>query len=153
MNLKIGDKAPSFELYNTQKQLVTLDSLAGRQVVLLFFPAAFTSTCTLELCTVRYGLTWYNNVNATVVGISTDMVYTLIRFKEEQNLNFELLSDYNKEVSAAYNSLYETFSFGMKGVSRRSAFVIDASGIIRYAEIVEKAGELPDFEKIKKALS
>ena len=153
MAISVGDKAPAFELYSTRKELVTLDSLKGKQVVLLFFPAAFTSTCTLELCTVRDSLTWYNQVNAEVFGISTDMVYTLIKFKEEQHLNFELLSDYNKEVSERYESLYETFSFGMKGVSKRSAFVIDSSGIIRYAEIVDKAGELPDFEKIKAALS
>ena len=153
MKLIIGDKAPSFSLYNTQKQLVTLDSLAGKRVVMLFFPAAFTSTCTRELCSVRDELVWYNNVNATVFGISTDMVYTLIRFREDQKLNFELLSDYNKEASESYGALYETFSFGMKGVSRRAAFVIDASGIIRYAELVEAAGELPDFVKIKQVLS
>lgn len=153
MALSVGDKAPAFELYSTRKELVTLDSLKGKQVVLLFFPAAFTSTCTLELCTVRDSLAWYNQVNAEVFGISTDMVYTLIKFKEEQHLNFELLSDYNKQVSEQYEALYETFSFGMKGVSKRAAFVIDNSGIIRYAEIVEKAGELPDFEKIKAALS
>ena len=153
MTLKIGDIAPDFQLYDTRKQLVTLDSLKGNQLLLLFFPAAFTSTCTRELCSVRDNLAWYNSANAIVFGISTDMVYTLIKYKEEQKLNFELLSDYNKEVIARYGALYETFSFGMKGVSRRSAFVIDKMGVIQYAEVLESAGDLPDFEKIQKALS
>ncbi len=153
MSVTIGDKAPSFELYNTQKQLVELDKLRGKKVVLLFFPAAFTSTCTKELCSVRDDLAWYNDVNAVVFGISTDAVYSLIRYKEEQNLNFELLADFNKEVSGLYDALYDVFSFGMKGVSRRAAFVIDEEGIIRYAEVLEKAGDLPDFEKVKAALS
>jgi peroxiredoxin len=153
MSLKIGDKAPLFELYNTQKQLVELAKLQGRKVVLLFFPAAFTSTCTRELCSVRDDIAWYNDLNAEVFGISTDAVYSLIKYKEEQNLNFELLADFNKEVSAMYGSLYETFNFGMKGVSKRSAFVIDENGIIRYAEVLEKAGEIPDFNKIKEALT
>ena len=153
MSLKIGDKAPLFELYNTNKQLVELVKLQGKKVVLLFFPAAFTSTCTRELCSVRDDIAWYNDLNAEVFGISTDAVYSLIKYKEEQNLNFELLADFNKEVSTLYGSLYETFNFGMKGVSKRSAFVIDENGIIRYAEVLEKAGEIPDFNKIKEALS
>ena len=153
MSLKIGDTAPLFELYNTKKELVELAKLRGRKVVLLFFPAAFTSTCTRELCSVRDDKTRYNDLNAEVFGISTDAVYSLIRYKEEQNLNFELLSDFNKEVSAMYDSLYELFNFGMRGVSKRSAFVIDENGIIRYAEVVQTAGEIPDFNKIKEAIS
>ena len=151
--LNIGDKAPEFELYNTHKELVSLHSLLGKKVLLLFFPAAFTSTCTRELCSVRDDRGWYDNLHAQVFGISTDMVYTLIKYKEEQKLNFELLSDYNKEVSTLYGSLYETFSFGMRGVSRRSAFVIDEKGFISYAEVLESASNIPDFDKIKAALS
>ncbi len=153
MNLSIGDKAPLFELYNTQKQPVSLQNYTGKKVLLLFFPAAFTSTCTKELCSVRDDISFYNNLDATVFGISTDAVYSLIRYKEEQNLNFELLSDFNKETSEAYGALYETFNFNMKGVSKRAAFVIDENGIIRYAEIVEASGTLPDFDKIKAALN
>ena len=153
MNITLGQPAPIFELYNTQKQLVEIDKLKGKKILLLFFPAAFTSTCTKELCSVGDELQWYNHVNAVVFGISTDAIFTLIKYKEDQNLNFELLSDYNKEVSTLYGSLYETFAFGMRGVSRRSAFVIDESGLISYAEVLESASDLPDFEKIKAALS
>src|SRR5688572_8263038 len=145
MTITLGQPAPNFELYNTQKQLVELDKLKGKKILLLFFPAAFTSTCTKELCSVGDELQWYNNVNAEVFGISTDMVYTLIKYKAEQNLDFELLSDYNKEVSAMYGALYETFSFGMRGVSRRAAFVINESRLISYAEVLESASDLPDF--------
>jgi peroxiredoxin len=86
---------------------------------------AFTSTCTAELCSIRDNISFYNKVNATVFGISVDSLHTLAKFKSEQNLNFSLLSDFNKEVSSLYDSLYETFGYNMKGVSKRSAFVID----------------------------
>lgn len=153
MKLAAGDQAPDFELFNTQKLPVRLFDLKGKKVVLLFFPAAFTSTCTKELCSVRDDISWYNNLNATVFGISTDAVYSLIKYKEEQNLNFELLSDFNKDASEAYGALYETFNFNMKGVSRRAAFVIDENSNIRYAEVLESASSLPDFIKIKEALN
>jgi len=152
MKLTIGQNAPSFSLYNTNKQLVELSQLKGKKVVLLFFPAAFTSTCTKELCSLRDDLAWYNNVNAVVFGISTDALYSLAKYKEEQNLNFELLADYNKEVSGFYGAQYEVFNFGMKGTSRRAAFVIDEEGIIKYAEVLESASDLPNFQKVKDAL-
>ncbi len=152
MSISIGQEAPLFSLFNTQKQLVNLADLKGKKVVLLFFPAAFTSTCTKELCATRDDMATYNNLNAVVFGISTDAVYSLIRYKEEQNLNFELLADYNKEVSALYEAQYVEFAFGMKGTSRRAAFVIDEKGVIVYAEVLESAGDLPDFEKVKSAL-
>ena len=94
----------------------------------------------------------YNNVSAKVFGISVDMVYSLAKYKEEQKLNFSLLSDFNKEVSAAYGCLYDTFSYEMKGVSKRAAFIIDKNGIVRYAEVLEKATDLPNFEAIQKTL-
>lgn len=153
MSLQKGQQAPDFTLYNTLKQPVQLSSLRGSKIVLLFFPAAFTGTCTKELCSVRDDLAWYNNVNAKVFGISTDAVFSLIRYKEEQNLNFELLSDFNKTVCGIYGSQYETFILDMKGVAKRSAFVIDETGVIVYTEVLESAGDIPDFEKIKAALN
>ena len=119
---------------------------------LLFFPAAFTGTCTKELCSVRDDITWYNNVNAKVFGISVDTIYSLAKYKEEQKLNFPLLSDFNKEVSASYGCIYETFSYGMKGVSKRSAFIIDKNGSVRYAEVLEKATDLPNFAAVRQML-
>jgi peroxiredoxin len=151
--LQTGDQAPDFTLYNTDKKQVTLSEFRGRPVLLLFFPAAFTSVCTAELCSVRDNIARYNQVRAQAFGISVDSVFTLARFKEEQALNFPLLSDFNKEVSAAYNCLYDDFVFGMKGVSKRAAFLIDAKGKISYAEVLENAGLQPDFNGIEKALA
>ncbi len=150
--LQCGQAAPDFSLYDSDKIKVTLSEQQGSNVLLLFYPLAFTSTCTAELCTIRDNLNQYNKLNVKVFGISVDSLYTLAKYKEAQNLNFTLLSDFNKEVSKAYDSLYETFSYNMKGVSKRSAFLIDNTGIIRFSQILENASEQPDFELIKKKL-
>jgi len=148
MNIKIGQPAPDFTLYDSTKNKITLSDLKGQNVLLLFFPLAFTSTCTAELCSIRDNISFYNNVNATVFGISVDSLHTLAKFKSEQSLNFSLLSDFNKEASSLYGSLYEMFGYNMKGVSKRSAFVIDKDGIVRYAEVLENASEQPNFKNI-----
>jgi peroxiredoxin len=152
MSLQNGAKAPDFKLFNTQKKEVALSDYKGKNVVLLFFPLAFSNTCTAELCSVRDNYQIYNDLNAVVFGISVDTPHVLAKFKEDQKLNFELLSDFNKEVSKAYGCLYDIFVLGMKGVSKRSAFVIDAEGKIRHSEVLEDAGKLPDFAKIKSTL-
>ncbi|MCX6316064.1 MAG: redoxin domain-containing protein [Bacteroidetes bacterium] len=152
MAVEIGQAAPDFTLFDSEKNQVTLSEQKGQPVLLLFFPLAFTSVCTAELCSVRDNISWYNNINAKVFGISVDALQSLAKFKEDQQLNFTLLSDFNKEASNAYGSIYETFAFNMKGVSKRSAFVIDKDGIVRYAEVLENAGQVPDFDKIKAAL-
>lgn len=153
MKIEPGQKAPDFTLYSSEKVKITLSEQKGQNVLLLFFPLAFTSTCTKELCSVRDTISFYNNVNAKVLGISVDSLHTLAKYKAEQQLNFLLLSDFNKEVSDAYGSLYELFGYNMKGVSKRSAFVIDKEGIVRYAEVLENASEIPDFKAIDKILT
>ncbi len=153
MKIEIGQAAPGFTLYNSEKKQVSLSDLKGQNVLLLFFPLAFTSTCTKELCSVRDNMSWYNNANAKVFGISVDSLHTLAKYKEEQKLNFSLLSDFNKDVSNAYGSIYEMFGYNMKGISKRSAFIIDKQGIIRYTEVLENASEVPDFNKIQQILS
>lgn len=153
MSIQIGQPAPDFTLYNTDKKPITLSDQRGKNVLLLFFPMAFTSVCTTELCSVRDNLKIYEALNAVPFGISVDSLYSLKKFKEEQGLNFDLLSDFNKEVSAAYGSLYEQWGYGMRGVSKRSAFVIDKDGIVRYAEVLENASEQPDFAAIKEKLT
>lgn len=153
MALKPGDTAPDLSLYDSAKNKVTLSDLKGHNVLLLFFPVAFTSTCTKELCSVRDNISVYDNTNAKVFGISVDALYSLAKFKEEQDLNFPLLSDFNKSASRAYGSIYEDWNYDMKGVSKRSAFVIDGKGIIRYAEVLENAGQIPDFQAIQNTLS
>jgi peroxiredoxin len=153
MKIEIGQPAPDFTLYDSEKNQRTLADQKGKNVLLLFFPLAFTSTCTKELCSVRDNISFYNNSNAEVFGISVDALQTLAKYKEDQKLNFTLLSDFNKDVSTLYGSLYEMFGYNMKGVSKRSAFVIDKEGIVRYAEVLDNAGEVPDFEAIQQVLS
>ncbi|MCC6817493.1 MAG: redoxin domain-containing protein [Bacteroidia bacterium] len=151
--LKIGDKAPDFKLYNTEKQLCSLEDFKGKKVVLLFFPLAFTSTCTAELCGVRDDISKYTGLDAVVLGISVDSLFVLKQFKEEQHLNFDLLSDFNKEVCTAYGTKYDSFVFDMLGVAKRSAFVIDGNGFIQYAEVLEKASDIPNLEEVKEILN
>ncbi len=150
--LAIDALAPDFKLFNTDKKEVSLANQRGSNCVLLFFPLAFTSTCTVELCNVRDNYAMYNQLNAKVFGISVDSLFALGKFKQEQNLNFDLLSDFNKTASIAYQCLYPEFGFGMQGVSKRAAFVIDKDGFLKYAEVLENAGSLPDFEAIRKTL-
>ena len=152
MSLQIGQKAPDFALFNTEKNKVSLNDYQNKNVVLLFFPLAFTGVCTGELCAMRDSLATYNDMNAEVIGISIDSLFVLDKFKTENNLNFPLLSDFNKEVAAAYDCLYENFVFDMQGVAKRSAFVIDKMGTIQYAEVLESAGDLPNFEAIQNCL-
>lgn len=151
--IAIGQAAPDFALYDTEKQLVRLSDQKGKAVLLLFFPLAFTSVCTAELCSVRDNYKIYESLNAVPFGISVDSLHSLKKFKEEQNLNFTLLSDFNKEISRAYGSLYEDWGFGMRGVSKRSAFIIDKAGIVQYAEVLENAGEQPNFAVIRETLA
>lgn len=153
MAIQVGQQAPDFTLRDNEKNKVTLSEQKGKNVVLLFFPLAFTSTCTKELCHMRDNMNIYSALNAQVYGISVDSLFSLNKFKEEQNLNFPLLSDFNKEASKAYDSLYEHFFNDMDGVSKRASFVIDKEGIVRYAEVLENAGELPDFNAIQQTLN
>ena len=153
MALQKGDKAPAFTLVNTDKKEVSLNDFKGKNLVILFFPMAFTSVCTAELCSMRDNISDYASLDAEVVGISVDSPFTLDKFRKEQNLPFSLLSDFNKEASSAYGALYEQFVFGLKGVSRRSAFVVDKEGRIQYAEVLESAGDLPNFEAVKQTLA
>jgi peroxiredoxin len=152
MSIQVGQKAPDFKLFNTEKKEISLSDYKGKNLVILFFPLAFTGVCTAELCNIRDNYNVYNSLNTEVVGISIDSLFSLERFKKDQTYNFDLLSDFNKTVATAYNSLYETFAFGMTGVTKRSAFVIDKNGIIQYAEILEDAGKQPNFDAIKACL-
>lgn len=153
MTLKIGDKAPSFKLFNTDKKEVALEDFKGKNLIVHFFPAAFTGTCTSQLCTVRDAISTYHNDRCDVVAISVDMLFSLKKFKEEQNLNFEVLSDFNKEACRAYGACHEEWICNMKGVAKRSAFVIDANGVIQYAEVMDVSNELPNFAAINDTLS
>jgi peroxiredoxin len=152
MSIQINKIAPDFKLFNTQKKEVSLSDYKGKNVIVLFYPFAFSGTCTAELCNMRDNFSVYNNLNAEILGISIDSVFVQNKYKEEQKLNFELLSDFNKETSKAYDSLYDNFIFETKGVSKRSAFVIDKEGMIRHIEILENASEQPSYEAIQNCL-
>ena len=152
MTIEIGQTAPGFTLYDTDKNKVSLSDFKGKNVLLLFYPQAFTGVCTKELCAVRDDISRYSNVHAEVIGISVDSVFTLKKYKEEQQYNFPLLSDFNKEVSDLYGSLYTEWILDMKGVSKRAAFIIDKAGKICYAEVLESANEMPHFDAINEEL-
>lgn len=151
MALQPGDAAPQFTLKSTDMQDVSLSDFKGKKVILHFFPLAFTGVCTAQLCTMRDNFGYYDGLNAQILGISVDSPFTLAKFKEEQGYQFPLLSDFNKEVSTAYGAIYGEF-FGMKGIAKRSAFVIDEDQKIIYAEVLEDASQLPDFAKIEEAV-
>ncbi len=150
--LQPGQKAPDFTLFSSDRQPVSLADYHGRNLILLFFPMAFTSVCTAELCEMRDNIGTYTGLNAGVVGISVDSPFTLAKFKAEEKLPFELLSDFNKEASQAYGAYYETFVMDLKGVSKRSAFVVDSDGTIQYAEVLDNAGDVPDFRAVRETL-
>jgi peroxiredoxin len=151
MKLATGSPAPDFSLYDTTRNKITLSLLRGNKVLLLFFPQAFSRVCTKELCYIRDSGMSVAPAGTTVLGISVDSVFTLARYRETENYNFTLLSDFNKEVSGLYGCLYDNWILDMKGVSKRAAFLIDKSGLLRYQEILENAGEEPNYEAIRKA--
>lgn len=152
MSIHIGQQAPQFTLVSSDKKEVSLSDFKGKKVVLHFFPMAFTGVCTTQLCTMRDNFGYYDGLNAQVLAISVDSPFTLAKFKEENNYQFPLLSDFNKEVSPAYGAFYEEFALGLKGVSKRAAFVIDEDQKIIYAEVLASAGDLPDFAAIAAAV-
>ncbi len=152
MSYQIGDTIQPFTLQNTDGTHVNITDYKGKNVVLLFFPLAFSSVCTDELCSIRDNMKIYDSLKADVLAISIDSFFSLKAFKSSQNYNFTLLSDFNKEVSDQFGVLSQDF-FGMKGVAKRSAFVIDEEQKIIYSEILEDAGNIPDFKKIQEVLS
>lgn len=153
MSVKIGDVVNDFTLQNTEGKAIHLHDLTKeKKVLLLFFPVAFSGVCTEELCQTRDNMKMYNSLSAEVVGISVDSFFALKEFKKANNLNFMLLSDFNKEISKQYGVLDEDF-YGMKGVSKRSAFVINQNNVVEYMEILEDADNLPNFKSILKVLA
>ena len=152
MSVDVGSKAPDFTLMNQDRQPVTLSGQHGHTVVLAFFPAAFSSVCTKELCTFRDDLGRLNDANAQVYGISVDTFFALKAFQTDQRLTFSLLSDFNKQVIREYGVFNEDM-IGLKGIAKRAVFVIDKDGIVRYREVLEDARNEPDYEKVLAAVS
>ena len=152
MALKVGTQAPDFTLPSKPGETLALSSLRGKSVVLLFFPAAFTSVCTREMSTIAEDYSAYEALHAQPIAISVDTPWTLQKFAAESKANFPFLSDFNKTVTRAYEVYREDFAFGLKGVAERAVFVIDPSGTITYSWVGETPGVFPDLDAVKKAL-
>ena len=150
--LEKGDKAPDLTLVGTDLQPIKLTSYTGKNLVLHFFPLAFTSVCTAQMCTARDEENDYSQLNAEVVGVSVDSPFVLQKFSDENNLNFPLASDFNRETCKAYGVLFTDDFMGLSHFAKRAAFVIDGEGVIQYAEITD-GKSLPDFNQIKETLS
>ena len=161
MALKVGDKAPAFELSSKQadgiKRLKLTDNLGRKNTLLLFVPMAFTGVCTKELCEISAGMNQYAALNAEVWGISGDNPFAQEAWAQKEKITLPLLSDYEHKVAAAYGCAYGSFlpqkNLGMGGVAKRSAFVVDKQGVIRYAEINDDPAKLPNFDAIKQTLA
>lgn len=147
MSVEVGSKAPDFTLPNQDRQRVTLGEERGHPVVLAFFPAAFSSVCTKELCTFRDSLAPLNRANAQVYGISVDTFFSLKAFQDQQHLTFPLLSDFNKQVIRDYGVFNEDM-LGLKGIAKRAVFVLDKDGIVRHREVLDDARNEPDYRKV-----
>ena len=155
MALKIGDEAPEFNLKDQFCKNISLRDFKGKNLILLFFPFANSSSCTKEMSIIRDNLKEFSDLNASVVGISVDSPHSLRMWAEKNNFNFPLLSDFNKEVSPEYDSLYEVYEpgkYNFKGVCKRTAFVIDKTGKIIHIEFCETTEHQPHFETIEKIL-
>jgi len=151
-SVDVGTRAPDFTLVDQDRTPVTLSALAGKPVVLAFFPGAFSSTCTAELCTFNSSMARMNAANAQMLGISVDTFFALKAFRDSQHLTFPLLSDFNKEVIRQYDVFFEDM-IGLKGLAKRAVFVIDADGIIRHRQVVEDARNEPDYDQVFAALA
>ena len=152
MALAVGTKAPDFKLFNSEKKEVSLSDFAGKNLVIQFFPAAFTGVCTAQMCSSRDELAFFNGVNASIVGVSVDMPFSLAEFKAKNAINFDLLSDFNKDFIKAYDMYLENFALGMKGVAKRGVVVIDKDGVIQYTETTPTPGDQVNFEALNAAL-
>ena len=153
MSIDVGAKAPDFTLMNQDREPVTLsEQLKQGPVVLAFFPAAFSGTCTKEMCTFRDAASELNNVHAKVLGISVDTFFAQKAWADAQHLNFPLLSDFNKTVIRQYDVVNPDM-IGLKDISKRAVFVIDRHGVVRHREVLDDARNEPDYGKVKQALA
>lgn len=152
-----GDTAPDFTapLATGDIESVTLsDRLAGEApIVLAFFPGAFTSVCTSEMCAFQDRLAAFNDLDATIYGISRDSPFTLNEFRDQNDLEFGLISDYNKEIIDDYGVAMDFADLGVYGVAKRSVFVINAGGEITYAWSSDDPGVEPEYDEIEQAVA
>jgi len=153
MAIKVGSIAPEFTLLDTERKPRSLSEFRGKNVVLAFYPGAFTGVCTKEFCAFRDAMSNFNNLNAQIVGISVDSPFANKAFATQNNLQFPLLSDYTRELSRQYGGVYEDFA-GLKGysASKRAVIIVDVKGNVKYAWVSENPGVEPDYDAISQAL-
>ena len=151
MAVEVGQKAPDFTLFDSAKQPTKLSDSKGKNVVLAFYPGAFTGVCTTEMCTFRDRFDSLNSMNAQVLGVSVDGIFAQKAFSDANNLNFPLLSDYQREVGTAYGVSLPNFA-GMEGytASERAVFVIDKEGVVKFKWVGENPGVEPDYDEVQR---
>lgn len=154
MSVKVGETAPEFSALDSKLKEKKLSDYKGHKTVLAFFPGAFTSVCTKEMCTFRDSMAAFNDLDANVVGISVDSPFSLAEFAKQNNLTFDLLSDADREISKKYGALHQDF-VNVKGLtaSKRSVFILDKNGTVKYAWVSDDPGKEPNYEEIKAELS
>lgn len=150
--LQVGQKAPDFKLIDIDKNEVTLEKFHGKNLVVFFFPMAWTGVCTKEMCAIQEDYNAYAGLNAETVGVSVDTLFALKRFGEDNKIGFPLLSDFNKQAIKDYGVVHQDFAFGYKDVAKRATFVIDKEGVIRHMEILPQLGDMPNMDAIKEVL-
>ncbi len=154
MAVEIGQQAPEFTLYDTDRKERSLSEFKGQNVVLAFFPGAFTGVCTTEMCTFRDRMDQFNSLNAQVLGISVDGAMAQKAFSDQNNLNFPVLSDFQRKVVSQYDVELPNFA-GMEGyvAAKRAVFVLDKAGVVRYTWVGPNPGVEPDYDEVKDAVS
>jgi peroxiredoxin len=153
MSVEIGKKAPDFKLYDTDRKERSLAEFAGKKVVLAFYPGAFTGVCTKELCNFRDSLSKFNNLNAQVIGISVDPPFSNKAFADQNKLSFPILSDFSRQTVKSFDAYHENFA-GLNGytAAKRSVFILDKDGIVRYKWISEVPTVEPNYDEVFKAV-
>lgn len=154
MAVQVGQAAPSFSLVDTDRKARTLDEFKGSKTVLVFYPGAFTGVCTKEMCTFRDSMSRFNEVSAKVVGISVDAPFANKAFAAQHQLEFPLLSDYNRETVKAYGIALDNFA-GLPGylACQRAVFALDKGGVVRYVEVTANPGVEPNYDALVAALA
>ena len=153
MPVDVGEAAPDFSLYDTDRQQRTLSEFKGQNVVIAFFPGAFTGVCTTEMCTLRDSLSQFNSMNAQVIGISVDGAMVQKAFSDQNNLGFTVLSDFQRQAVSLYDVSLPNFA-GMDGyvAAQRSVFVVDKEGIVKYKWVADSPGNEPNYEEVQRAV-
>ena len=153
MPVDVGQAAPDFSLYDTDRQQRTLSEFMGQNVVIAFFPGAFTGVCTTEMCTLRDSLSQFNSMNAQVIGISVDGAMVQKAFSDQNNLGFTVLSDFQRQAVSLYDVPLPNFA-GMEGyvAAQRSVFVVDKEGIVKYRWVADSPGNEPNYEEVQRAV-